>query len=221
MKQLFTRAYWTFVSWDTWLTSWVCSFCLLWRYTNWRPSASRLSRGWGTMSLPHLGVKLALSALAHQFTSSSSSCLPHWRRRALEVWNWWRCACENVSGASLASEREREREIKRKRVHFGVEGMTDRSGKSAFSWTLNCKMEDPVQNNGRDQSAMVRGFSWMPRCQPGPAERERKGKRGREWQKETQTHVRCVSLSVWGREVREVESRRSWCRVQGRKERAG
>lgn len=143
MRQLFTRAFWTLINWDTWLTSWVCSFCLLWRHTNRRPSAPRLSRGWRTMSLPGFEVKLALSALAHQFTSSSSSCLPHWRRRALEVWNWWRCACENVSGASLASEREREREIKRKRVHFGVEGVTDRSGKSAFSWTLNCKMEEP------------------------------------------------------------------------------
>lgn len=76
-----------------------------------------------------------------QFTSS---CYPSWHWRELVVENWW-CAYKN--GRGITGQRERVRE--------GERG----SGKSSFSWTLNWKMEDPKQNSGRDQLAMLRGFS--------------------------------------------------------------
>lgn len=68
-------------------------------------------------------------------------------------------------------------------------------------------MEERSANNSRDQLAMVSGFSGNAPWQPTPAERERD--RDGVSEKETQTEMRYVSLLIWGRRVREIESRRS------------
>lgn len=154
---LFIGSCWTYLNWNTCLTS--CSCFILFTLT------AHILMTLCVLSVLHLKNFVApwlriqagfvsTHPSIHPPPPPPPSYLPHWHRRALEVWNWWRCACENVSGGSLARERESARES----IFWGG-GVTDRSGKSSFSWTLNCKMEDPAQNNGRDQSAVVRGFS--------------------------------------------------------------
>lgn len=178
----------------------------------WWPSMSYMSYTCRTLSLPDLEFKLALSALTHQFTSSSY--LPRWHRRASEVWNWWRCACENVSGGSLARERVSIfwKEVRWRGWRIGV-------AKAPFhehwtvKWRTQCKQWP--WSIGYGERLLVKAW-----CQPACTERERKrrreGCRQREWQRETQTEMRYLSLLVWGRKVREVESRRSRCLEQSR-----
>lgn len=190
-----------------------CLFCGLWWHIYWWPSMSYLSYTWRTLSLPDFEFKLALSALTHQFTSSSY--LPHWHRRASEVWNWWRCACENVSGGSLAREREYILE------GGAVEGVTDRSGKSSFSWTLNCKMEDPVQT-----MAVINRLWWeASRKSPMPArtrwKRERKkNERGMETEgvteRDTGRDEVCVTISLGKESQGGREQKERMCRVEKR-----
>lgn len=137
----------------------------------------------------------------HQFTpssssSSSTSCsssssyssLSHWHKRASALWNWWRGACENVSGESLAKGRKGEREC--------ILGLTDsESGKSSFSWTLNCKMEDPLQT-----MAVINRLWWVvSRKYPMPARTRWKTEGWRERRRESERE-----MAKMGMEVRDI-----------------
>lgn len=184
-----------------------CLSCGIWWHSYWWPSVSYLSYTSRTLSLPDFEFKRALSALTHQFTY-----LPHWHRRASEVWNWWRCACENVSGGSLARERGEEREREREYI-FGWRGWQIGVAKAPFHehWTVKWRTQRKQWpwSVGYGERLLVNAW-----CQPTPAKRERDGDRGSE--KETQTEMRYVSLLIWVRKVREMESRRSGCREWSR-----
>lgn len=89
---------------------------------------------------------------------TSCSCPPQWHRRASQVWNWWRCAWKKCQQGIIGQKKTDTvcRYIR------GVEGVTDRIGKHSFSWTLNCKMENPAQTMAMINRLWRRGLSlWM------------------------------------------------------------